>query len=110
MKTLTKYPTVELEGRIYAIVPVEDLPQLPEAKPRVYKGIPLAVARKHREQGVSLARAWREYLELSQEEVATRMGISQPALAQIESARRPRKETLERLADALGIVTELLKG
>ena len=38
------------------------------------------------------------------------MKITQPALAQIETARSSRKETLERLADALEIGVELLKG
>lgn len=58
--------------------------------------------------GLSQARAWREYLGLTQEEVALRLGISQPALAQIEAAKRPRKATLEKLAQALGIRLEQL--
>lgn len=53
--------------------------------------------------GLSQARAWREYLGLKQEDVAARMGITQPALAQIETAKRPRRATLEKLAVALGI-------
>jgi transcriptional regulator with XRE-family HTH domain len=62
--------------------------------------------RRHIERGVSSARAWREYLGLSQEEVAGRMGISQAALSQIENAKRPRRETLERLSAALGITLD----
>lgn len=48
-------------------------------------------------------RAWREYLGLTQDQVAGRLGITQPAFAQQEGARRPRKATRERIAAALGI-------
>jgi ribosome-binding protein aMBF1 (putative translation factor) len=58
--------------------------------------------------GFSPARAWREHRGLTQVQVARRMGISQPALAQIETAVRPRKVTRVRLAKALGISPEQL--
>ena len=58
--------------------------------------------------GMSLARAWREHLGLTQAEVANRMGISQSGLAQIEAARQPRKATRARLAQALGLTAEQL--
>ena len=49
-------------------------------------------------------RAWREHLRLTQSEVARRMGITQAAFAQIESAEaKPRPATLKRVAKALGI-------
>jgi predicted transcriptional regulator len=38
--------------------------------------------------GATPIRAWREYLSLTQDEVAKRMGISQPAFAQQENRRR----------------------
>ncbi len=53
--------------------------------------------------GASAARAWRDYLRLTQAEVAARMGVSQAAYAQMESAKRPRKVTLEKIAAALGL-------
>lgn len=37
--------------------------------------------------GATPIRAWREHLNLTQDEVAKRMGISQPAFAQQESRR-----------------------
>jgi len=40
--------------------------------------------------------------------VAARMGVSQAAFAQMESAKRPRKVTLQKVADALGISMEQL--
>ena len=54
------------------------------------------------------ARAWREYLGLTQDEVATKMGITQSALAQIEASSKPRKATRQKLALALGINVEQL--
>lgn len=58
--------------------------------------------------GASPIRAWREHLRLTQAEVAVRLGISQSAFAQTEAAARPRKSTLVRVADALGISLEQL--
>jgi transcriptional regulator with XRE-family HTH domain len=74
------------------------------------EGAPLPVVRRHIEDGVSMARAWRDYLGLSQAEVAERMGITQAALSQVERAKRHRRETLERLADALEISEDQLRG
>jgi DNA-binding XRE family transcriptional regulator len=55
-------------------------------------------------KGYTLVRAWREYLGLTQKEVAERMGITQAALSQMESGeKRLRKATLEKLAAALGV-------
>lgn len=53
--------------------------------------------------GATPIRAWREYLELTQEQVAGCLGISQPAYAQQESVARPRKLTREKIAQAFGI-------
>lgn len=53
-------------------------------------------------------RAWREYLRLTQAEVAERLDITQAAYAQLETSARPRKSTLRRVADALGLAIEQL--
>lgn len=58
--------------------------------------------------GDSAAKAWREYFNLTQAEVAARMGITQAAYAQIERAQRPRKATRQKLAAALGLELEQL--
>jgi len=55
-----------------------------------------------------MLQAWREYLMLTQTDMAERMGISQSGYAQIEAAKRPRKATLQKAADALGITLEQL--
>ncbi|MDR1310751.1 MAG: helix-turn-helix domain-containing protein [Burkholderiaceae bacterium] len=57
---------------------------------------------------MSPVRAWREHFGLTQSEVAGRMGISQPAYAKQENARRVRKATRERIATALGIAPDML--
>lgn len=59
--------------------------------------------------GLTPIRAWREYLDLTQEEVARRLGISQPAYAQQESVAKPRKITREKIARAFGIRADQLE-
>lgn len=51
-------------------------------------------------------RAWREHLGLTQAEVASRVGISQAAYAQMENAANPRPATLKKIALALGLTLE----
>jgi ribosome-binding protein aMBF1 (putative translation factor) len=71
--------------------------------------IPHEVVKAHIEGGVSLVRAWREHLGLTQEELAGRAGMSQPAVAKLEaSTARPRRATLQKLAEALGLKVEQL--
>ncbi len=53
---------------------------------------------------VSLIRAWREHLGLSQSEMAARMGISQPAYQKLEDKEaHPRPATLKKIAAALNL-------
>ncbi len=54
------------------------------------------------------ARAWREHLGLTQQQVAERMGVSQPAYAQQEVGAKLRKASREKIAAALGINAALL--
>ena len=61
------------------------------------------------ERGVSPMAAWREHFNLTQEEVATRIGITQAAYAQMERVKQPRKATLEKVAAALGLEAEQLR-
>ncbi|MFW3897919.1 helix-turn-helix domain-containing protein [Pseudomonas bharatica] len=58
--------------------------------------------------GMTAIAAWRRHLDLTQAEVAQRLGISQSAYAQQESAERPRKGTREKIAAALGIPVHCL--
>lgn len=60
-------------------------------------------------KGNSLLKAWREYLDLTQAEVAMRAGMSQPAYARLEKATaKPRTATLRKLAKTLGLSLEQL--
>ena len=69
----------------------------------------LEVSNKAARERISLARAWREHLGLSKEQVAKRMGTSPAALEQIEArSARPRRATLAKVAAALGVDVERL--
>jgi DNA-binding XRE family transcriptional regulator len=113
MSEPTEVQTIYHDGKpAFAVVPYATYLRLLATRPRVPAGdaVPHEVMRLHLVDGLSLRRAWREYLQLTQAEVATRMGVSQPALSQLESPRaRPRRATLARLAKALGVRLEQLK-
>jgi DNA-binding XRE family transcriptional regulator len=53
-------------------------------------------------------RAWREYLGLTQDEVASRIGITQAAYAQMENVAKPRLATIKKVATAMGLTFEQL--
>nr|BFD44881.1 helix-turn-helix transcriptional regulator [Pseudomonas sp. FFPRI_1] len=59
--------------------------------------------------GATPIRAWGEHLHLTQDQVAKRLGISQPAFAQQESVARPRKTTREKIAAVFGIRADQLE-
>ena len=61
------------------------------------------------ERGISPMAAWREHLRFTQAEVASRIGITQAAYAQMERVKRPRTATLEKVAGALGLEAEQLR-
>ncbi|RJP42426.1 MAG: XRE family transcriptional regulator [Desulfobacteraceae bacterium] len=60
-------------------------------------------------RGESLIKAWREYFNLTQNELAARAGMKQSALARLENGSViPRKATLAKLAQAMDIELEQL--
>lgn len=71
-------------------------------------GIPGDVVNMVFDNNYSPAQAWREYLNLSQVEVANRIGISQSAYSQYEKSQKLRKTTRIKIAEALHIKPELL--
>jgi len=55
----------------------------------------------------SIIRAWREYLGVTQVEMARRLGIRQPSYAAMEAqGARPKKSTRARIAEALGLMPD----
>ncbi|QOJ23158.1 MAG: helix-turn-helix transcriptional regulator [Gammaproteobacteria bacterium] len=108
MSALINYQTIldSNEKPAFVVVPYAEFVKLPGV---VRPGtIPNEVAGKRIMNEVSMLAAWREYLMLTQEEMAKRMGITQAGYAQIESAKRPRKATLEKAAAAMGITLDQL--
>jgi DNA-binding XRE family transcriptional regulator len=72
--------------------------------------VPHEVAARVLKEQISPIRAWREYLGLTQAEVAARMEISQSAFAQMEALEsKPRMNTLTKIAAALGLAPAQLK-
>lgn len=108
MVTPTNVQIIEQGGKpAFAVIPYADyLAAFGNAfitKPTIEDSVPHEVMRYVLREDYSLARAWREYLGLTQDIVATKMGITQSALAQIEMSSKPRKATRQKLAEALGI-------
>lgn len=59
---------------------------------------------------LSLIAAWRKYRGLTQEELAAKIGTSQPAMATMEKkGSRPQKGTLAKLASALNVTIGQIK-
>lgn len=107
MSTPIEFQTIMENGKpAFAVVKYDDFMRLIHSSPT----IPHEVVGMEIMQGYSLPRAWREYLDLTQEEVAKRMGITQAALSQIEQpGKKLRRATLEKLAEALDLHPEQLR-
>ena len=66
--------------------------------------IPHEVVGLQLKEDLSLIAAWRKYKGLSQKILAEQMGISQPAMAQIEKREsKPQKRTLQKIAALLEV-------
>ena len=71
--------------------------------------VPNEVVNLAYERSMSPMAAWREHFNLTQAEVAGRIGITQAAYAQMERVKQPRKATLEKVAAALGLKIDQLR-
>ena len=65
--------------------------------------IPHEVIKLKVKQRMTPIRAWREYLGFTQSDIASKLGISQPAYATQEASAKIRKSTREKIASALGV-------
>ena len=71
--------------------------------------IPHEVVKANVINGASMIRAWRDYFGMTQQELARRAGMTQPALARLEkSDSKPRISTLKKIASAMDITLEQL--
>lgn len=99
----------DAKGRpAFAVIPFAEYQALRQAKPRAEATIPNQVVNLALNDQVSAARAWREHLQLTQAEIASRMGVTQSAYAQLEAKTTLRKSSREKIARALGIEPEQL--
>jgi DNA-binding XRE family transcriptional regulator len=104
-----KHQLIEHNGHpVAVVVPYDEYLKLiyPELNEPM---TPQAVVKKMHLDGLSRIQAWREYLNLTQEEAAGRLGIKQSSYQQIEKkTARPRPVTLAKIAAAFGIEASLL--
>lgn len=104
MSVPIEYRIQEEAGQRFAVVPLEQFTALVERAGETDELMPHEVVARHLAAGVPLLRAWREYLGLTQAELAERLAVTQGQVAQWESpAARPRRATLKRVAAALGL-------
>ncbi len=99
------YRINEIDGRRYAVLPLEQFTALVEqAGEADALTLPHEVVSRYLTEDVPLIRAWREYLSVSQQELANRLSVSQSQIAQWERPEaQPRHATLKKIAGALGI-------
>ncbi|MFZ2658303.1 MAG: helix-turn-helix transcriptional regulator [Victivallales bacterium] len=98
---------IEQDGTpAFAVVPFKDFLRLIKPEPTIPHEVVGLVVKKD----ISITRAWREYLKLTQQEAAKKTGITQAALSQIEKkGSTPHKATLAKLAKAYGIEPEQIE-
>jgi DNA-binding XRE family transcriptional regulator len=113
MNVHTDAQIIMQEGRpAFVVIPYNDYIRLRRPfVPDDGESVPNDVVWLTIDKGYTLVRAWREYLGLTQKEVAEKIGITQAALSQMESGEKKlRKATLEKLAEALGISVGQIRG
>ncbi len=105
MNAHIEYRIREEAGQRFAVVPLEQFTALVErAGETDALTLPHEVVARHLVEEVPLLRAWREYLGLTQAELAERLAVTQGQVAQWEAlGARPRHATLKRVAAALGL-------
>lgn len=107
-----EFQTIEYQGvPAFVLVPVDLFARIkPLLEMELFNhAIPHEIVRRNAVDDVPMVRAWREYLGLTQNELARRVGMTQPAIAKLERpGARPRHGTLSRIAAALELTPEQL--
>ncbi|EIM1710193.1 helix-turn-helix transcriptional regulator [Aeromonas dhakensis] len=108
MKTHTDVQIIKQAGKpAFAVIPYDRYLELTNSGEQVY--VPNEVVGLQIEQGLSPIAAWRTYKGLSQQELADRIGVKQPTMANMEKpGTKPQLKTLKKVAAALGITVEHL--
>lgn len=106
MSAPIEYQKIEYDGKpAYVLVPWEEwhrIKPLLEAQKARDSGIPQEVVEAHIMQNDSLIKAWREYLGITQQELADRMGVSQAAVVKFERPEaKLRRATIRKICAAL---------
>ena len=71
----------------FAVIPWKEYQKLTRQDPHETDvWIPHEVVKANVINGASMIRAWREYFDMTQKELARRAGMTQPALARLEKA------------------------
>ena len=91
----------------FVVVPFEEFEKMENAQNA--STVPNNVVNLSFDKNLTPMAAWREHLGLTQVQVASRMNITQAAYAQMERVKKPRKVTLQKVADALGLTVEQLR-
>jgi len=108
MSAPIEYQRIEYNGKpAYVLVPWEDwrrIKKIVDSQKARASGIPQAVVEAHVLRNESIINAWREHLDITQKDLAGRMGVSQTAVAKFEHPEaRPRIATIRKIAAALGL-------
>ena len=107
------FQTIEYEGNpAFVLIPFDVFrkirPFLDHEATRL--AIPHKIVKRNVIDGVPMIKAWREHLGMTQQELAKKADVTQPAIAKPErSAAKPRQATLKKLAMAMNITTEQLE-
>jgi DNA-binding XRE family transcriptional regulator len=115
MSIPTDYQKIEYNGKpAYVLVPWEDwarIKKLMDAEKAKKSGIPQEVVEAHLLRNHSIIKAWREYLGITQTQLAACMGISQSSVVKFERPEsRLRVVTLQKIAAALELNVGQLLG
>jgi len=94
----------------FVVMPYEDFLKIQKERARERGLIPQEIVRRTVLDDVPAVKAWREYIGMTQQELADAAGIKQPVLARIETGvSKPRRSTLMKLARAMNLTLEQLE-
>lgn len=114
MKEHINHQVIEQDGKpAFAVISWSDFEKLTGPVQVEEDGlIPHDIVERHTLYDVPLVKCWREYLGLTQSELAAKSGIPQPSIARIESGAvvNIRQLTLEKMAKAMNLEIEQLQG